>query len=209
MLLQTDPLEKLQELVNHIIREDPQSLADIRKLAGKIASFEITGPGINVFVQFNDHGVTLMKWINGNPHVMIRARAGTMISMLISRDVNDVKNSPEMEIIGDVLLAQEIQKIFKKINIDWEEEFSRWVGDTAAHKIARIFKRTRRFFQETRKTIELDISEYFHYEKNILPDRDEVEQFVTEVDEIRNDAERIRQRVERLQEKITTNFQHG
>jgi ubiquinone biosynthesis protein UbiJ len=49
----------------------------------------------------------------------------------------------------------------------------------------------------------MDISEYLRYEKNILPDKDEVEEYIAAVDVLRNDAERLQLRMARLQKIIT------
>lgn len=197
MTLPGDPVEKIQGVINHLIHQDPQTLASIRELAGKIIAIEVTGPELCIWLQFNDAGITLMREFEGKPHVTIKARPATFIGLLRHK-YKSVKSSPDMHIGGDVVLAQDFQKILDNIDIDWEEQLSHWVGDTVAHKLGRIFRHTRGYIKETKKTVSLDISEYLRYEKDILPDKDEVEKFIAEVDTLRNDAERIRQRFERL-----------
>lgn len=198
MILSGEPVEKIQGAINHLLHQDTQTLGSIRELAGKIIAIEIAGPGFRIWLQFNNEGITLMKEYAGKPQVTIKASPATFIGLLLSNKNKPVKSSPDMDISGDVVLAQDFQKIINNIDIDWEEQLSHWVGDTAAHKLGRIFRHTREYIKETGKTLTLDISEYLRYEKDILPDRDEVEEFIADVDVLRNDAERIRQRIERL-----------
>ena len=204
MTLLFDPVEKIQGVVNHLIQQDPQTLASIRALAGKIIAIEIIGPGVGIYIQPNEQGITLMSEFTGKPHVTIKARPATLIGLLLNRKNKVTKASPDMEIIGDVILAQEFQKILNNMDIDWEEHLSHWFGDTAAHKLGRIFRNSREYLKETRNTIGMDISEYLRYEKDMLPDSDEVEGFISDIDTLRNDAERVKQRIERLMKKTIT-----
>lgn len=192
-----DPFEKIQDVIKHLLHQDQQTLNSIRELAGKIIEIVIAGPEFHIWLQFNNEGITIMKEFDGKAHVTIKAGPASFIGLL-SHKYKSVKASPDMDISGDVVLAQDFQKILNNIDIDWEEQLSHWIGDTAAHKLGRIFKHTRAYIKETGKTIGMDISEYLRYEKNILPDRDEVDEFIADVDMLRNDAERIRQRIERL-----------
>lgn len=106
-----------------------------------------------------------------------------------------------MEINGDVGLAQEFLSILKTLDIDWEELASQWIGDLPAHKLGNLFRTTRKFAKEIRQTIGLDISEYLRYEKEILPEQEEIDEYISAVDVIRNDSERLKQRIIRLQRK--------
>lgn len=210
MVLLTDPVEKFQELLNRLVQEDRETLAAIRELAGKIVIIEVVGPELRICLQFNDQGITLMREFDGKPHVTIRARPATFMGLFLNRNGKVTKTTPDMDISGDVVLAQDFQNILKHIDIDWEEHLSHWTGDTAAHKLGRVFRHARVYLQEARHTIGMDISEYLRYEKNMLPDRDEVEEFIAAVDSLRNDAERIKQRIARLRGRITTDLRpHG
>ena len=47
------------------------------------------------------------------------------------------------------------------------------------------------FLRQLKNKLELDLSEYALYEKEILPERDEIERFNHSVDELRDDLERL------------------
>ena len=204
------PMVTLQTAVDAVLRHDPDTLTAVRGLAGKVIAIEISGPDIPASLHFHEDGVALKKEPATRPDVTIRARPLAFLGVLLHRGDDTTSFSPDMEIIGDAGLAQRFQQILKNMDIDWEEHLSHFVGDTAAHKLGRIFKHTREYVRETRQTVGMDISEYLRYEKAMLPDRDEVEEFITAVDSLRNDAERLKQHIDNLQRKITANVQsHG
>jgi len=198
-----DPLLKLQNACNALLQEDPHTLAAVKELAGRIVCIEISGPELTVFVQFNDQGIVLMHHIPGNADVTIRAGIPTYLGLLFSRDATVTRRTPNMSISGDVTLAQQFQQIMKELEIDWEEQASHWVGDTAAHKLGRMARDSRRYLREAGQTLVMDVSEYLRYEKELLPERTEIEEFINAVDQLRNDADRLGQRIDRLKIRLS------
>ena len=75
---------------------------------------------------------------------------------------------------------------------------SRWLGDTLAHKMGNLVRTTINLARDSKRTLELDISEYLRYEKEILPEQSEVDDYIAAIDELRNDTERLQLRVDRL-----------
>jgi ubiquinone biosynthesis protein UbiJ len=195
--------EKIQLFINKVLQQDEQTLTAVQELAGKVIKIEIIGPDISLLVIFEQQGITLEKEHDTKSHVIIRARPATYIGLLLNRDEKTNTFTPDMEINGDANLAQRFQQILRNMEIDWEEHLSHWIGDTAAHKLGRVFKQGRELLKEVHQTICMDISEYLRYEKNILPDKDEVEEYIAAVDVLRNDAERLQLRMARLQKIIT------
>lgn len=202
-MLPLKPLEKIQDLVNAILRQDVRALAAVSELAGKLIAIRATGTDLMVFVQFAKEGILLSLEHAAKANVTIRARPFTLIGLLLDRDGKATGITPDMEISGDTNLAQRFQEILRQVEIDWEEHLSYWIGDIAAHQVGRLFRTTRSYLQETRATIGMNISEYLRYEKGILPVRDDVTAFVSAVDVLRDDVERLQQRLDRLQRKIT------
>lgn len=197
-----NPAEKFQAMFNRVLQQDLQAFAAVKALSGKVIAIEVTGTVITWFLHFTNQGISLDREYSGQPNVTIKARPSALVSLCLNRNSKITKVSPDMEINGDVGLAQEFQQILKTLDIDWEEHCSHWVGDTAAHKLGRFLKLAKNYIIETRHTIGMDISEYLRYEKEILPEREEIELFNNAVDTLRDDAERLAQRLERLLSKL-------
>jgi len=201
-MLPLNPLEKIQELVNAVLRQDERTLESIGKIAGKLVAIEVTGTALTFFIRFESEGISLFPEYEGKPSVTIRGRPVSLIGLLLERDGKDTGITPDMEISGDTNLAQRFQEIIRNIEIDWEEHLSHWIGDIAAHQLGRLFRASRSYLREVRRTFAMNLSEYLRYEKEILPDREDVAGFVAAVDMLRDDAERVRQRFDRLLRKV-------
>ena len=197
------PLAKIQTLLNAILREDERAFAAVGDLSGKLIAIRILGTDLTIFVQFEKQGIVIALEHQAQPHVTITARPFTLLALLLDHDGKAIGITPDMEISGDTNLAQRFQEILINVEIDWEEHLSHFIGDIAAHQAGRLVRTTCAYLRETRKTVGLNISEYLRYEKEILPDRDEITEFISAVDVLRNDAERLQQRFDRLQRQIT------
>lgn len=189
-------------MCNRVLQQDPQAFTAVQALSGKVIAVEVSGTGVSWFLQFSDQGISLDREYSGPVNVTIKARPAALIGLCLNRNSKITKVNPDMEINGDVGLAQEFQQILKNLDIDWEEHCSHWLGDTAAHKLVRFTRLMKNYISEIRHTIAMDISEYLRYEKGILPEREEIELFNNAVDRIRDDAERLKQRLERLQGRL-------
>jgi ubiquinone biosynthesis protein UbiJ len=106
----------------------------------------------------------------------------------------------EVEIRGDVTVGQRFEAILRGIDIDWEEQLSRLVGDVAAHQVGKLVRDTMAWGAKSAETLGRDVSEYLQEESRHLPQRDEVDAFLTAVDDLRNDVERLGARIRRLRE---------
>lgn len=191
-------LTRLESLINSVLLLDPDVINELDKLSGQIISLEFINTGLIVYIFPGTEGIRLEDSCDESINVRIRGTPSDMLAYLIA--VNDEANGlvGNLEIIGDVGLAQKLQVIMKNVDVDWEEHLSHWVGDTMAHKIGNMLRSSSKYAREVKRTLALDISEYLRYEKEVLPVQSEVDTFVRQVDELRNDIDRLRARVNKL-----------
>lgn len=186
-------------LLNRLLSQDPVAMTALQDLAGKCIAVEFTAPDLTVTIHCHESGVRLATDSEDKPDVTIRGRPVAYVGLLIQQSRDTTGFPKEMEITGDVSLAQAFQQILKNLDIDWEEYLSQRLGDTMAHKLGNLFRDINRFSRETAATLGMDISEYLRFESEALPDQSQVDEFIIGVDELRNDVERLRQRICRLE----------
>jgi ubiquinone biosynthesis accessory factor UbiJ len=197
---QTVILDNVEKMVNKVLSLDEETLESLAKLEGKIIEIDVLNTGIRLFILPSAKGITLASKIENEVDVAIKGTPSALLGMITAEKVG----AGNVEINGNVGLAHKFQSIMKKMDVDWEEYLSQFVGDIAAHKVGNFLRDINRFAKESGKTIGLDISEYLRYEKEVLLEKSELDEFYHAVDKIRNDVERLQKRIERfgsLQEK--------
>lgn len=191
-------LEKFSILINRVLELDEETVDALAQYQGRRLAVFISGTGNEIYITIEEYGVELSLVPDAEPDVSIRGTPPEFLAFLRSTSDRSAARS-SLEISGDIALAQEIQAVLRRLDLDWEEYLSEWTGDTLARRLGNLVRQSSRFLQDTGETLRGDISEYLRYEKEILPDRTEVEEFNAAVDTLRDDVERLKLRLDRLQ----------
>ena len=190
-------LDSAEKMVNKVLSLDEEILASLAILAGKVFEIDVQNTDIRIFILPSGEGITLASEYEGKADVAIKGRPSALLGMITAEKVG----AGDIEIYGNVGLAQKFHSILKNMDVDWEEYLSHFVGDITAHNVGNFFRGMSQFAKASGKTIGLDISEYLRYEKEVLLDKSELDEFNHSVDKLRNDVERLQKRIERLEKE--------
>ncbi len=193
-------MQALENCLNRLLEMDTETAARLGELSGRVIAIEVSGTNFSFLLAPESgalrlHGVDSMK-----PDVSIRGRPLELLRHVAARGTG--RSGGHIEIAGDVEVAQKFQQILSRLEPDWEEELSQWVGDTAARKLRRGANAILQFGREARQSLSFSMSEYLRYERQVLVDRPMAEAFVRSVDDLRDDAERMQARLARLDRQL-------
>ncbi len=189
----------LERLLNQLLARDPETLEQLAGLSGKVIRVELLNtaqPVTSLLIEAR--GVRIETGGAGPGDVLIRGTPLNLLAYLRGAGESQGAVSGDLEIRGDLGLAQDFQRLLRGFEIDPEEQLARLLGDTLARKASNLARRGADFVRQLRHKAELDLSEYALYETETLPDRDEIDRFNHAVDTLRDDVERLKQRVYRL-----------
>ena len=189
----------MEKLLNEALRLDPESLAKIAALEGKVIGLEISGLDATIYLMPGASGVQLHAVLEGEPDVLIKGGPLGLVRMGLSRQPSSLFGEG-VEIEGDIHLGRQIQKIIDDLDIDWEEQLSRLLGDVAAHQLGNFLRSATQWGKKTGETFGEDVVEYLQEESRDLVVRPELDRFLDNVDTLRVDVDRLEQRVRRLQD---------
>ena len=196
-------ISQIEKLINKALCLDEETLCALATLNGKIIAFEFINTNSTVFLFPSMDGLTIHTTYEDKPDVLIKGTPTNFIMMMASSKQGAAGLPTDMQVIGDIGLAQRFQKIMQNIEIDLEEPLSKWVGDTMAYQIGKFIRGTSRIAASTSKTLAMDMSEYLRFEIDMLPDDLLVEEFSKDVDVLREDVDRFEQRINKLETSIT------
>jgi ubiquinone biosynthesis accessory factor UbiJ len=104
----------------------------------------------------------------------------------------------EVTVDGDADVAEKFRELLQRLRPDVEEELSLVLGDVPAHQLARLARAAVRWTAKAADTTLENLSEYLGHERGDLVPRNEGEQFLRGVDEVREGVDRLEARFERL-----------
>lgn len=194
-------LAALEAAANRYIALDPEGASRIAGLHGRVILIEVVGFGTRLFVIPGTKGIQLYGDYAGEPDCVLRGTPLALARMGVSRQKEDQFFSGEVQIGGDTHLAQAFGDLVGGLEVDWEEQLSRFVGDGLAHEVGSQARSVGRWGRRTGEILSEDVKEYLQEEARLLPSRYEIQAFLDDVDRLRDDQERLAARIERLVKK--------
>ncbi len=194
-------LAGLESALNSALALDPATRDKLAQLEGRVIAVEVTGVGLTLVLRPTKDGVRLMSRFDGEADTTLRGAPMALFRMS-SGPTGEGLFSGDVTIDGDIELGQKVQRIFRQLDIDWEEHLSRLTGDIVAHQVGNTVRGLFDFGRRTLDTLGLDTADYLKYETETVPTREEMEQFLAQVDTIRTDVDRLEARIKRLHGKM-------
>jgi len=187
----------LETVINHILAMDDESRLELSKFAGSVIVVELVNTQQVFYINIIPSGICLGE-PKANADIIIRGTPTSLIAYFMAMKRDEPGRSGTIEIAGNIALAQKILSIFSNLELDWEEELSRWVGDSFAHGAGNTIRSVLKQAGQAGTTLRNNTGEYLLYESDLVADRQQVDEFNRAVDSLRNDVERLKLRLSRL-----------
>lgn len=189
----------LESAVNRVLRLDTDTLVRLGELEGKVIRIRIVGTRpFEIFVLPSASGVSLHAQHDVEAHVTLSGDVQVFSKLALRRVVPGTVADGEVQVSGDIPLGQRFQQLLEKIDIDWEEQVARVLGDVAAHQLGNALRRFSGWTRQSLDTLGEDAADYLREESRLLPSRSRVEVFRRAVESLRLESERLESRLDRL-----------
>ena len=190
--------DALTGAINAAAETSPELRLCIAELEGRRVGVEVTDFHLSITLSVVDSLVL----VNDGPHqkepdLLFRGTAANLLKIIASGDW-DPKVLENIEIVGDVQLAQKLYRLLKKINFDWEEEVAKRLGDVPARQVGNFVRWCRRTIFADDSPFRQQVRTKLVDENYILPEQSRVERFLDEVDHLQEDLDRLEKRLDRL-----------
>jgi ubiquinone biosynthesis accessory factor UbiJ len=162
---------------------------------GKTVEITINDFNINFFLIIRPEKVHLYSYYTDLPNTKIN---GSMLALL--KQMFSSSYVEEINIEGDMDLAQDLQYVIKTREIEWQEPLSHLLGDFASEKTIRYLKELQQSLAIHKKRGLEDIIDYLQEEKRLFPTLEEIEDFYQEIAQLRKTIDRLEARCDRLME---------
>ncbi|MDF1645759.1 MAG: SCP2 sterol-binding domain-containing protein [Legionellaceae bacterium] len=185
-------LLSLQKAINHALALDPDMPQKILLLDGKALEIIISPLNVHFFMHFNRHTIELLADYPSEPDTVIYSSPLGLIrlSLLPTSKVRSLFND-QIKITGDTELGQAVKQLFDTVDIDWEGHLAHFTGDVVAHQIGRFVRGGKRLKRTLKTSLKQNMSEYVQEEVRLTPPREELEDFMNDIDALTLRVERL------------------
>ena len=172
---------------------------DLEHLEGKVIALELKEFPFKFFFLPQAGRLAVHHDYHGDVDLTVRAPSASLLQAALRRSEMPPKG---IEISGDAETGQIFSRLLQQADLDWEELLSQRIGDVAAHQIGNLVRGTLDWGRDVYTRVSRDLADYLQFEIAVLPERHEVETFVTNVDHLRDDVERFAARLQRIARKL-------
>ncbi|MGD8560648.1 MAG: SCP2 sterol-binding domain-containing protein [Gammaproteobacteria bacterium] len=185
--------------MNRYLALDPESRARISELDGSVLEIIIGELDVSFYLSASGEHVEVLPDYEEAAQSTMRTSLLSLIRMGLSNDSGESAIGSDIDMAGDMETGRRFHALLKKVDIDWEEVLSRYTGDIVAHQIGNALRGFAQWGRETSDTFRQDLSEYLQEESRQLPSRNEINDFLEKVDDLRMAVDRAEARIRQLQ----------
>jgi len=193
----------LEKALAAYLQLDPDSAEKISRLDGKLVALELRGLDMTLFFVGEQQKLAIRSITDAMPDALISATPLMLAQMTIQQSADKALFAGQMKISGDLDAAQALQDILADVDVDWEEHLADLVGDVVAHQVGRSVRGLFNWATNSSASLHKNLSEYLLHEAKLLPDTEDLENFLNDVDTIRADIERFSVRLDRYEQQTS------
>ena len=195
-------LKTLERSLNALLSMDPEAPRRLTPLAGKLVEIHTRAPELHFFIEADGAGLRLRSTASRPADTTISGSTLGLARNGLGTDPRGALLSGDVKVSGDLQTGAAVRALLEKLDIDWEEQVSRLLGDVLAHQLGNVVRGLRRWADDGADALRHGLGEYLREESRLLADRHDTEAFMEAVDVLRADVDRLQQRIERLQRLI-------
>jgi ubiquinone biosynthesis protein UbiJ len=173
---------------------DPGCADRLHSLDGKLVGLELKGIGIDLFFRGRSDGLGVSAETDAQADATI---AGTPIALLAMAVPDWRASGSGVRVEGDAATAQAFEKLLKQLDPDWEALFVEQLGPLVGHQVWRLLGDAGAGARHLGRTSADQAARFLREESGLLVTREEVENFIHDVDELREAADRLEARIRR------------
>jgi ubiquinone biosynthesis protein UbiJ len=184
-------LNKLQQL-------DSSAQQKRRVLDGTVFGVALKELNKPIYLIISKQKIDILNTYDWQPDCFIRLSISAIKELQNNQQLPHLIKTEQLEVEGDIQLAQQFAQLLTEMDIDWEEHLSTKVGDLLAHKLCYHGKNAKHAFISKFKNIEQHSAQFLTEEMKIAPSALEVAHFCEQVEEIETQSTRIESRINHL-----------
>ena len=191
----------LEKLIEQFLRYNLQGTRTLKALSEKTLLVKLGElPFPLSFTVSNDQ--ILVGTSEAHYDCCLDTSVSTMIELQKEQQLTDLIRNDKLDIQGDLKVAQRFAEIAQTLDIDWQSELAKRIGDIPAYKIGQLGRKIVNKLSFASQQIQADASEWLVHEKRLLVTSAELSYFSRDVDFIEQQLPELSQRIDNLINRI-------
>ncbi|MBZ5485981.1 SCP2 sterol-binding domain-containing protein [Halomonas aquamarina] len=195
-----------ERTLNALLARDPAAPSRLAALAGSRLLVRLEKPHLELVLHYHLSGIDLMHGDNveeSDVDAVVELTPETFSEWISGASIERLMFDGKLAVRGRIHLLEATRDLLFDLDIDWEGELARWLGDMPAHSLAEGVRRLTRWGLRARDELLQDVSEYVFEEARLLPGRQQRDLLRDHLTELEVATDRLEARLDRLHRRLT------
>lgn len=201
LLIQQALLSIAEPMLNHALQYDIDASSKLSKLNNKSLSVELTDLSVHVTAKVFDNKV----FVSSQPEpadCIITTTIDGLKKLSDAAQITAMIRSGQLDLEGDLQVAQRFSTLFMDNNIDWQEWLSEYLGDAMTFKLSQAIKKQKAYMVRKKRDLDYTAQSALIDELRVTPDRLELNSFSADVDKLNAQTERLSSEIQELKAQL-------
>ncbi|SFC83448.1 ubiquinone biosynthesis accessory factor UbiJ [Pseudoalteromonas denitrificans] len=195
----------IESILNQAIKLSPQLRQELKKVQHKKFQLNIRNWKQNFVILYTGEKCIILTTDENNADCIICASIETLLELKDPAKITKLIRENQLDLEGDLQLAQTYSSAFSKIDIDWPEQLSQYVGDGMSYKITKSIKSL--FIQQKKITHKITTTAQYTLqdELNIAMHPIELTIFKKDNRQLSGDVDVLEHRINMIMQQVAIN----
>jgi len=125
----------------------------------------------------------------------------TLLLLKEEQQLTELIKQDKLDILGDIKVAQQFANIAETLDIDWQSELAKHIGDIPTYKLTRVGHLLTKKLKFAAEQIQADASEWLVHEKRLVVTNSQLSNFNQQVNDVSMQVDLFINKVEPLLSK--------
>ncbi|HDZ45906.1 hypothetical protein LCGC14_0167680 [marine sediment metagenome] len=195
-----------ERTLNALLARDPAAPTRLAALAGSRLLVRLEQPKLELVIHYHHAGLDLLRGDGINEadvDAVVELTSETFSEWISGASVERLMFDGKLAVRGHIHLLEATRELLFDLDLDWESELARWLGDVPAHSLAEGLRRMARWGLRAKDELLQDVYEYVFEEARLLPGRQQRNVLREHLTELEVATDRLEARLKRLQRRLT------
>lgn len=189
----------IETTLNRLVPYDPAYQQKWQPLDGKTIAMNLSDLDTRLLFRYQNQCFAVFSDDSSEADVSLTGTSFDFFKVALESKSNEAAAMQSgIHFEGQVALGQKFASAIQSMDIDWEEALAQHSGDIFAHRATQGLKLVANFASSLLQTTASNFTEYVQEEAQLTPTKIEVENFYSDLREVRKDTDRLKAKVQRL-----------
>jgi ubiquinone biosynthesis protein UbiJ len=187
--------------VNQALALNIHGVKSLTILEQKTFTIQLSELGFPLSFSINDNKV-LVTSLTERSDCTVNTSVKTLLALKKHQQITELIKQEKLDVQGDIKVAQQFANIAESLEIDWQSELAKHIGDIPTYKLSQFGSGLVKKFNFASQQIQADASEWLVHEKRLVVTASQINHFSQQVNNLTSQTHDIAERIQKLSNAI-------